>query len=318
MITTRLFVTLGLGAVLAGTASMAMGAPALRGDVVVSSSVVTVGDMFSDAGPVAEQAMFRAPAPGSAGLVSLEAIRSAAERIGFKDYSVDGVAQVRVSRAGTVVDEAMLTDLITADLNNRGILPTGASVQPTFDKPIENLTAEAVATPVQLLSLRYLPAIGTFAAKFALAGTDLPVDVSGRMTLMIEAPHLVNNLPAGTILQPGDVEMRKVPLQLAETNGFADVEQLIGKQLQRQSRQGVMLRPADVRDAQLIARNDVVTVYFRAGAMTLTVKGQALNAASKGQDVSVLNSTTKKVLHGTALANGAVEITNAQLNVAGL
>jgi flagella basal body P-ring formation protein FlgA len=43
-----------------------------------------------------------------------------------------------------------------------------------------------------------------------------------------------------------------------------------------------------------------------------------LNAASQGQPVAVLNFASKKVLHGTALSNGAVEISTDPLSVAGL
>ena len=51
--------------------------------------------------------------------------------------------------------------------------------------------------------------------------------------------------------------------------------------------------------------------------MTLTVKGQALNGAAVGQPVQVLNSTSKKILTGMALAGGVVEISTT-INVAGL
>ena len=316
--TARFFASISIAALLAATVQSAVAAPVLKADVVVSSSLVTVGDLFDDAGSIAEEAMFRAPAPGSSGLVSLDAVRSAASRIGLEDYIANGVDQVRVSRAGTTIDEDMLTRLIAEDLKTRGVLVPGSTAQAMFDKPVENLVAEAVEKPARLLNLRYVASTGIFTARFAIAGKDLPIDIDGKIELMIEAPHLAANLPAGTILQAGDIEMRNIPLKLAEINGFANAAQLVGKQLQRQSRQGVMLRPADVIEPQLIARNELVTVYFRSGTMTLTVKGQALNAASRGQDVAVLNQTTKKVVHGTAQSQGAVEIINTPLNVAGL
>ena len=52
--------------------------------------VVTVGDMFDDAGLLAERALFRAPAPGTTGIVSLDAIRSAALRAGLIDELTGG------------------------------------------------------------------------------------------------------------------------------------------------------------------------------------------------------------------------------------
>ena len=59
------------------------------------------------------------------------------------------------------------------------------------------------------------------------------------------------------------------------------------------------------------ARNALVTVQLSAGAMTLTVKGQALGSAAAGEPVDVLNTVTKKILHGIARADGVVTIPTA-------
>jgi flagella basal body P-ring formation protein FlgA len=78
-----------------------------------------------------------------------------------------------------------------------------------------------------------------------------------------------------------------------------------------------MLKASDVTEPEVVQRNSLVTVYLRSGPMTLTVKGQALNNASIGQPVQVLNPVSKKILHGVAMPNGGVGITST-LNVAGL
>lgn len=306
-----------IAAFLAALAGSALAAPVLKSEVTVSGAIVTVGDMFDDAGDLATQPMFRAPAPGTTGTVTLEAVKQAADLVGLGEYQADGVLRVRVARAATVVDEAVLTQMIAADLSARGIVAEGMEVDTTFDTPNLTFNAETVADPVQLVTLRYTPGNGVFSARFLIAGTDEPVDVGGRIELMIEAPHLIANKPAGTILTPADIEMRPVPLRNAETGGIATLDQLVGKQLTRQSRSGLMLRPTDVTEPRVVERNALVTVILRNGPMTLTVKGQALNGAAVGQPVQVLNSTSKKILTGMALAGGVVEISTT-INVAGL
>lgn len=303
------FATLGV--------ATAEAAPTLRADVTVISEIVTVGDMFDNAGPLAERALFRAPLPGTTGVVSLDAVREAARLVGLTEFDNEGVARVRVARASAIVDAPVLADLITHDLVARGIAGHETTVRAVFDTPDVVFNAEAVAVPVQLVSLRYMPVSGGFAARFVIAGKDLPVDVSGRIEMMVEAPHLAASLPAGTILQSTDIEMKLVPLKFAETASVATIDQLVGKQLQRQSRSGLMLKAVDVADPQVVQRNSVVTVYLRSGPMTLTVKGQALNNASIGQPVQVLNPVSKKILHGVAMANGSVGITST-LNLADL
>jgi flagella basal body P-ring formation protein FlgA len=250
--------------------------------------------------------------------VDIGAVRTATALVGLTAFNDEGLLKVRVARSGTTVDSPMLSKLMEADLRARHMVEDGMTVNTAFDAPLPTITAAAVDTPVQLITMHFLPSTGYFTARFMIAGVAAPLDVSGRIDLMLPAAHLVSSLPAGAILQPQDVEMRPEPVAIAEAAGAGGIEQFVGKQLQRQSRAGMLLHPSDVGAPTLISRNDSVIVYLRSGAMTLSVKGQALNAASQGQPVAVLNLTSKKVLHGTALANGAVEISNDPLSVAGL
>ena len=301
---------------LALLATAAQAAPVLRSEVTVNHPIVTVGDMFDDAGLLAEKAMFRAPAPGTTGTVSLDAVRSAAAAIGLSEYNAEGVLRVRVARAATLVDADMLTAMITGDLRSRGIVAEGIEVVARFGQEVA-LQAEAVESPVSLVDLRYMPGSGAFTLRVLVAGIDAPVDLSGRIELMVGAPHLVGTRAAGSILTPEDVEMRLVPLRNAESSGVATLDQLVGKELTRQSRGGMMLRLTDVTEPRVVERNSMVTVVLEQGPMTLTVRGQALNNAAAGEAVQVLNPTSRKVLHGVALPNGAVGLSTT-LAVAGL
>jgi len=301
-------------------ASTALAAPVLKAEVSVNRPVITVGDMFEDAGLLAERALFRAPAPGTTGIVSLAAVRAAALKAGLTDYTQDGLLNVRVERRATVVDTATLTGLISGDLAARGLLPQGAELHARFDDPALSFNAEAVATPVTLVALRYQPGAAGFAARFQVAGMELPVDVSGSLDLLVEVPHLAASLKAGAVLTPADIEMKRVPLDFADQSGVESFDDLVGKQLRRNSRAGVMLKAADVTEPLAVRRNTEVTVLLRTGPMTLTVIGRSLGDAVTGQPVQVMNSVTRKILNGVATANGAVEITTAatKLQVAGL
>jgi len=310
-------ILVGLGFLLALTGT-AMAAPALRSEVTVRSEIVTVGDMFDDAGILAEEGLFRAPEPGTTGTVTIDAVRQAASLVGLTEFEAEGIERVRVARPAAVVDTEFLTHLITVDLSERGILAPDMIADAKFDNPNLVINAEAVVDPARLINLRYLPQSGEFSARFLVAGQDEPVDVSGSIDFMVEAPHLVGTLPAGTVLTENDIEMRLVPLTTAETSGSARLENLIGQALSRQSRAGMMLKVNDVRPPELISRNDVVTVFLKSGPMTLTVKGQALSAAAVGDTIPVLNLTTKRVLYGKAIAAGTIEIINQPLTVAGL
>jgi flagella basal body P-ring formation protein FlgA len=258
-----------------------------------------------------------APAPGTTGLVPLAEVERAAALVGLTDFENVGYTRVRVARASTVLDATAFDRLVEADLVRRGIIGGDVTAELRFDHADISLHAEAVADPATLVNLRYTPGNGAFSARFTVAGIDQPVELGGTVELMTRAPRLRATLPAGTILGEGDFEWADVPLSTADAGGYADLSQLVGKQLVRQARGGIMLKASDVEDPKVVTRNTLVTVILHSGPMTLTVKGTALSTAAVGEPVDVLNTVTRKILHGVARSDGAVEILTAT-TIAGL
>ena len=299
-------------------AGMASAAPILRAEVTVTAPVVTVGDMFEDAGVLAEQPLFRSPLPGTTGNVDMSAVRSAAARIGLTQFEVNGLSQVRVSRAASIVDHELLAGLIAENLRSRGILGEGMSANMLFASPVDAINVAATDAPARLESLRYLPGNGTFSARFQLAGIDRPLDLSGTIEVSIEAPHLVAGLPAGTVLRPEHIVMRPLAIVQADAQGVASLDQLVGMALNRQSRDGMLLRASDVSTPLAVAKNDLVTIYYRQGPMTLTVKGQAVTCAATGAPLQVLILFSRRVISAQVLAPGAVVVSAAPMTLAGL
>lgn len=308
MIRTQLTRTFMAGFLAAAATTTAFAAPTLKNDVEVASAIVTAGDLFDDAGINAERAMFRAPAPGTAGAVSIAAIRAAAARIGIDNFNHSGISRVRVERSGETIAEPMIKSLIVADLSRRGIVQDGVIAETIFEGGFAPIHAASSDEPIRLDTLRYAPASNAFIARFEVAGRNQPLELRGRLELSVELPHLKSTLPAGTILSPADIDMRKVPLRFAESGGFADMHHLLGKELQRPSRAGMPLRVSDVAEPLTIKRNEFVTFYYRSGPLTVSIKGQALNNAAEGEPVAVLNLVSKKIIHGVAVAGGTVEL----------
>jgi flagella basal body P-ring formation protein FlgA len=309
--------TLALMIGLLSTAA-ALAQPSLKGDITVNADLVTVGDMFDNPGELSETAIFRAPAPGTTGIVPIASVASAAKLVGITGFDNVGYTRIRVTRLTTVVDAPALSSLITAELDRRGALAGGVTAETHFDLANVSFNASQVPVPATLSDLRYAPLTGQFTARFMIAGIDRPVDLTGTVQLMTKAPRLLDTFAAGTILTAADFELAEVPLSTAAAGGYADLDQLVGKQLVRQSRAGMMLKASDVGEPTVVTRNALVTVILKAGAMTLTVRGQALGTAAAGQPVDVLNTVTKKVLHGVARADGTVEILSAATTVASL
>jgi len=310
--------TLALSALLTGLMiGSALATPVLKADVQVVGAVVTVGDMFDDAGSLAGTALFRAPAPGTSGLVSLADIRNATGRIGLVNYDAGGLTGTMVSRAGNLVDDTTLATLIASNLTDRRLVPEGVTIETTLDVPV-SLKAEAAEEPARLTDIAYQPSAKLFTARFRIAGYDQPLDVTGRIDLLVSVPHLVGTLPAGSVLTPADIEMKQVPLEFTDRTGIADMGQLVGKALKRNTRAGLLIKTSDIEEPMIVRRNSPVTVVFRTGPLTLTVQAQSLGDASIGGSVQVMNSVTHKLLTGVAMADGTVEVTTGPMQTAGL
>lgn len=299
--------TIGLGASLM-LALPVLATPVLKASVTVSSAIVTVGDLFSGAELLAEKPLFRAPEPGTAGDVSLTAIRTAAARVGLAQFDNPGFLSVNVARAGTLVTAQMLRGSISNWLRTQGFISPQIGADVSFSQPLTRLYSADPANPVQIEDVRYDPNSGLFTARFGISGTKAPLVLSGRVQRMIEAPYLAQSVTAGAILSANDIEMRRVPLSLARNGELPDLAQLVGKQLKRPTRAGVLLTDSMVTEPQLVSRNEQIILVYKTGPLTLTARGRALNAAAKGGDVSVMNLVSNKVVTGTATSDGTVTI----------
>ena len=302
--------TLAFALALLGSSAV-FAAPSLKGDVTVNTDIVTVGDLFDNPGALAETAIFRAPPPGTTGIVPLADVESAAKLIGLSDFDNVGYTRIRVLRASTIVDAAVLDKLIDANLAGRNLLPQGVTADVHYDLTDVNFSAAQVPDPAALTDLRYATDTGAFTARVTIAGIDEPVDLTGSIQLMTTAPRLTASQPAGTVLTRDDFELAPVALATADAGNYADIDQLVGKQLVHAARSGIMLKATDVTEPKVVTRNALVTVLLKVGAMTLTVKGSALGTASAGDPVDVMNTATKKILHGIAQPDGTVEIVTA-------
>lgn len=312
------FSKLALVSAISLAAATAEAAPALRGDITVTGRVVTVADMFDDAGALAETAIFSAPAPGTTGAVDLATIRSAAARVGITSFETNGFSTVKVTRAGMIVDEGQLKDLVIADLAARGLVGPGVNTNLQFSRFVDPIQVSTNGVAVRLESLRYTAGSRDFSARFMLADNSRVLDLTGTIDMTVDMPHLATNLPAGTILLPEHLVMKPVPAGQANAYAHAPIDQLVGMALNRQSREGMLLRPSDVSPPVAVAKNDLVTIVYRRGPMTLTVKGQAVTSASRGSSLQVLNLMSKRVISATAIAPGTVEVTGGPVSLAGL
>ena len=88
----------------------------LRAKIAVASELVTIGDLFINAGLHAETAVFRAPDLGETGFVHADIVAEAAREAGLVNVDTDGVIEVSVSRKSLEIDDAEIREALIAEI----------------------------------------------------------------------------------------------------------------------------------------------------------------------------------------------------------
>lgn len=116
-------------------------------------------------------------------------------------------------------------------------------------------------------------------------------------------------LSRNQILAKSDVTVGLVELKGRAGRWVDSVEEIIGKRLRRRIKAGQPIRSNMVDNPPLVRRGDKVVLEARKGRLLITAVGLVQdNKASKGDQVRVLNTTTKKEVIGLLVSANLVRV----------
>ncbi len=296
---------------------------ALRASVSVSSDVVTIGDFFENAGSLAERPLFRAPDLGTTGPVSAARVVDMARAAGLAGAEAGGLVEVSVARLARSVESAEIARLIAQEALRRPGFAADTTIDDleiVFDGPVAPRDADIRSRePIRIVSLSVAPQNGRFDALVQIDQGERNdrVHLRGILTETVSVTVLNRALSRGDLVAAEDIRVDRQPRNRAfGRTAVVEPSEIVGRQARRSMRAGQVIAAADFARPQVIARGETVTVVFRAKALRVTTRGQALAAAAVGDTVSVLNPQSKRTLQGTVTAPGLVEIVAAPAAVA--
>lgn len=106
------------------------------------------------------------------------------------------------------------------------------------------------------------------------------------------------NLETGEIVHAEDLTWAKAVA--APAAAPRDADQIIGKQARRPLREGGLVSTRDVASATVIKRDDMVSVTYADGGVSVSMEGKATGNAAVGDAIGVINPSTKKVIQAVA------------------
>ncbi len=305
-----LTVVLLLGGAVFGAALAAV--PQIQPRVVVDDGVVTLGDVFDDAGAAGDVVVARAPAPGQRMAISVLRIVSLARANGLDWSPPYGLDRVIVRRTSRRVSELEIAARIRDEL---AAATHGENLRVELAKNSPELHV-AVGAPdiIDFESIVFDAQTGRFAVSLVAApGTADAVraEFTGRAILVVGVPVLIRRLRRGDVIADGDVEWVEWPAGRLPVDAITDEADLVGFALRRSIRPGQPVRDNDVQAPIVVSKGAKVMLIYRTPSMVLTASGQALDDGAMGATIRVLNSYSKIVVEATVEGGSIVSVAPA-------
>ncbi len=293
----------------------------LRANIEVTGSLVTLNDLFEDAGKSGNRAVFRAPSIGQTGTIRAERVILAARQAGLGAIDQNNVSVVRVHHTSQRVTEQQVTKDLLARLRNQGYVSSSGDVEVILNQSIPDQHAAIDALPAyEIRNLRFDRTSGRFSGRILVGGRqDLrPIRFTGQATETIMVPMTTRTLARGEIIAAEDISLTPMPKRRARNADMAQLDQLIGKAARQNIRQGSIATRAMFKIPEIVNRSDIVTILFKAGKLTLTMHGTALSPGAKGDVISVQNDQTNRIIRARIKEPGLVQVDSPQTTLASL
>jgi len=115
-------------------------------------------------------------------------------------------------------------------------------------------------------------------------------------------------LKRDNIIGPADIAMIEQDVGLLNRGYISDPAQAIGKKLTRPLQADQVLTPAHLQVAESVKRGDQVVIAARGGGINVRMQGEALSGGTLGQQISVRNLSSQRVIRARVVGPGQVEV----------
>jgi flagella basal body P-ring formation protein FlgA len=304
--------TAGPGAAAAQSLDDVITTPVLRAEVSVTSDIVRIGDVIDNAGPAAQIAIYRSPDLGTTGKLPVAQVLAALRAHRVIGVDTKDIREVTVTRLSRTLESRDIETQVAAALEHRGGLGGAANLSLTFDRDVQTTQLDASNTgALQVVANKFDPRSGRFDLTFEIANdagiAAARLRFTGTAVETVEAAVLARGVERNEILKSSDVVVERRP-KTEVGNDVAGRDRAVGMQARRQLRAGQALRLADLAKADLVQRDQPVTLIYQTAGLYLTVRGKAIDGGAEGDVVSVVNLQSKRTVTGTVIGRGQVSV----------
>ena len=140
----------------------------------------------------------------------------------------------------------------------------------------------------------------------AAARATAVLGMTAVLSLPLGAESLVatRTLRAATVIGPQDIAL----VDAAIPGALASPDAAIGRETRISIYAGRPIRAADLGAPALIERNQLISIRFVSGALSIEVEGRALARGGAGDDIRVMNLASRTTVTGRVTPEGQVVV----------
>jgi flagella basal body P-ring formation protein FlgA len=278
-----------------------------RPHAVIESGLVTLGDLFDNAGPRAVQPLGPAPAPGRRFVVEAPQLAIIARDNQLAWTPLAGDERVIVERPGRPLSREELDDALRSELVALGADP-GLDVD-LFGHQLPIVPSTGPSPRLAFEALEYDPATRRFSGTLLVLADGMATlrqRLSGRVVAMREVVVAARPLRAGEVLAARDLRAQRLPAERVRPGMAERIERAAGHRLDRAVQTGQPVALADLSLPATLLRDTPVQLQYEAPGLTITAQGRAMEDGALGATVPVMNLATGGTVLAEVLASDRV------------
>ena len=139
---------------------------------------------------------------------------------------------------------------------------------------------------------------------------EVPVQFQVKATLeeWLELPVAARALKKGAVISEDDLKMAKLNMSMLSKDVASDRDNLIGLELDRSIGAGEVFHLNRLAEPPVISKGSNVILMYKTRLLTATAEGVAIENGQSGDVIKVKNSASKKIVRGTVIEPGLVEV----------
>ncbi len=279
----------------------------LRPVATVDGNTVHLSDLFDGIGDDAARTLGPAPSPGGRIVIEAPQLAAIARQFAVAWRPGSGSERVVLDRPGRMLPREQVLTALRQALASVGS-PEGEIEIPGFVTPLVALGKQPQVTFEQI---DYDAASGRFTGVLAVTGDGTAMQrmrVSGTLQEMLELPVLTRRMPAGGIIQPGDVQVARIRAGLARGEVARTTGQAIGLSVRHMTMAGQPLLLSELGKPPAIQKGARVRMLLQSPGLDLVAQGQALQSGALGDRIQVLNPSSHAVVEADVTGADQVRV----------